>query len=73
MDRLALEFICVLGMPPVAYVELAAKLGIKRIGFAPSPIAANPHGYPAWDLRTDPALLGETKAALVSGPVKLLA
>ena len=64
MDRLALEFISALGMPPVQYVDLAARLGIGRIGFAPSPIAANPHGYPAWDLRNDPALLRETKAAL---------
>jgi sugar phosphate isomerase/epimerase len=64
MDRLALEFISTLGMPPVQHVELAARLGISKIGFAPSPIAANPHGYPAWDLRTDPALLRDTKAAL---------
>lgn len=71
MDRLALEFISVLGMPPVAYVELAAKLGMKRIGFAPGPIAANPHGYPAWDLRTDPALLGETKAALAANDIEV--
>lgn len=64
MDRLALEFISTLGMLPVQHIELAARLGIGKIGFAPSPIAANPHAYPAWDLRGDPALLRETKAAL---------
>ena len=69
MDRLALEFISALGMPPVQYVELAARLGIGKIGFAPSPIAANPHGYPAWDLRNDPALLRDTKAALSANNV----
>lgn len=71
MDRLALEFISALGMPPVAYVELAARLGIGRIGMAPTPIAANPHGYPAWDLRTDPGLLQATKAALAAESVTL--
>ena len=69
MDRLALEFISALGMPPVQYVDLAARLGISRIGFAPSPIAANPHNYPAWDLRNDPALLRDTKAAMSANNV----
>ncbi len=69
MDRLALEFISALGMPPVQYVELAARLGMGKVGFAPSPIAANPHGYPAWDLRSDPALLRDTKAALSANNV----
>ena len=69
MDRLALEFISTLGMPPVQHVELAARMGIGKIGFAPSPIAANPHGYPAWDLRDDPALLRDTKAALSTNNV----
>ena len=71
MDRLALEFISALGMPPAEYVELAAQLGIARIGIAPSPIAANPHGYPAWDLRDDPALLRDTKAALAANGVTI--
>ena len=69
MDRLALEFISALGMLPVQYVELAARLGIGKIGFAASPIAANPHGYRAWDLRSDPALLRDTKAALSANGV----
>lgn len=69
MDRLALEFISALGMPPAQYVELAAQLGIAKIGIAPSPIAANPHGYPAWDLRDDPALLRATKSALTKSGV----
>jgi sugar phosphate isomerase/epimerase len=64
MDRLAIEFISALGMPPADYVELAARLGVAGIGIAPTPIAANPHGYPAWDLRADPALMRATKAAL---------
>ncbi len=71
MDRLALEFISTLGMPPVAHIELAASLGVTGLGFAPGPIAANPHGYPAWNLRTDPALLRATKAALAANGVRL--
>jgi sugar phosphate isomerase/epimerase len=71
MDRLAIEFISVLGMPPVEYVELTARLGVTKLGFAPAPIAANPLGYPAWDLRTDPALLRATKAALAANGVSV--
>lgn len=65
-DRLALEFISALGMPPAEFIALVRRLGIGRVGMAPAPIAANPHGYPAWDLRTDPALLRATKAALAA-------
>lgn len=64
MDRIALEFICTFGMPPVEHVELAARLGCRRIGFAPAPIVTLPGLYPAWDLRTDPALRRDTLRAL---------
>lgn len=66
MDRLALEFISALGMPPADFVVLARRLGLGLVGMAPAPISANPHGYPAWDLRTDPALLRATRAALAA-------
>lgn len=66
MDRLALEFISALAMPPADFVALARRLGIGKVGMAPSPIGANPHGYPAWDLRTDAPMLRDTKAALAS-------
>jgi sugar phosphate isomerase/epimerase len=69
MDRLALEFISVLGMPPVEYVELAARLGLKQIGFSPKPITANPHGYAPFDLGNDPVLLRATKAALIANGI----
>ncbi len=71
VDRLALEFISALGMPPVEYVELAAQLGVAQVGMAPSPIAANPYGYPEWDLRRDPALLRATKASLAANEIKV--
>lgn len=71
MDRLAIEFICTFGMPPVEYVELAAELGVSRVGFAPAPITANPHGYQAWDLRTNRQLLRDTKRALEANSVEV--
>lgn len=71
MDRLALEFISLLGMPPVQHIETAARLGVRKLGFAPAPIAANPEGYAPWDLRGNPALLRDTKAALAANGVAL--
>jgi sugar phosphate isomerase/epimerase len=53
-----------MGMPPAEFVAMAAELGVHRIGIAPSPITDNPHGYPAWDMRGDPALVSEVKQAL---------
>ncbi|HUD31336.1 MAG TPA: sugar phosphate isomerase/epimerase [Novosphingobium sp.] len=71
MDRLAIEFISVLGLPPVAFVELAASLGVGRIGLAPRPITANPHGYPAWDLLADTALRRDLLAAMADTAVQV--
>jgi sugar phosphate isomerase/epimerase len=64
MDRLAIEFICVFGMPPVEFIELAAKLDCPRIGLAPAPIVTLPGLYEAWDLRTNAALRRDTASAL---------
>ncbi|EJL28744.1 sugar phosphate isomerase/epimerase [Novosphingobium sp. AP12] len=71
MDRLAIEFISVLGLPPVEFVKLAADLGVGHIGLAPKPITANPHGYPAWDLLADTALRRETLAAMADTAVQV--
>lgn len=71
MDRLGIEFISAMGMPPVEYVELVAKLGCGNIGFAPAPITDNPHGFAPWDLRQDPALVRATCAALRDLPLKV--
>jgi len=70
-DRLAIEFISVFAMPPPDFVALSAEMGVSRIGLAAAPITANPHGYPAWDLRSDAALLRETRAALAAHGVSL--
>jgi sugar phosphate isomerase/epimerase len=68
-DRLGIEFISVLALPPVAFVELAARLGVGNVGVALAPITANPCGYPAWSLRDDPALRRDLVAALASNRV----
>ena len=40
LDRLAIEFICAFGMPPVDFVRMATSLDVSRIGMAPAPITA---------------------------------
>jgi len=63
--RIGIEFISVLGLPPVPFVELAAEMGCRYIGMALQPMfSENPHGYPAWSLRDDAVLRRETIAAL---------
>ena len=63
--RIGIEFISMLGMPPVEFVSLAAALGVKNIGMALQPILQkNPIGYPGWSLREDAKLRRETVAAL---------
>jgi sugar phosphate isomerase/epimerase len=70
-DRLGIDFISVLAMPPVEHIRLAAKLGCHRISLAPAPFTANPHCYAPWSLRDDAALRGEVKAALAGEGVVL--
>jgi sugar phosphate isomerase/epimerase len=70
-DRLGLDFISVLGMPPVQFVELAAQLGVKRVGMSLVPFTGNPHGYPAWSLRDDPGLRRDLLAALKDNDVAI--
>jgi sugar phosphate isomerase/epimerase len=70
-DRLGFDFISGLGMPPVQFVELAAELGVKRVGMSLVPFTANPHGYPAWSLRHDPGLRRDLLAALCDNDVAI--
>lgn len=65
MDRLGVERLCVFGMPPVEFVELAADLGCGFVGIGLTPMRYyNPHDYPDWSLRDDRALRGEMRAAM---------
>lgn len=72
MDRLGIERLCVFGMPPVAFVALAADLGCRFIGTGLAPMRSyNPHGYPDWSLKDDPALRRATRAALADRGVSI--
>lgn len=64
MNRLGIETISVFGLPPVQFVNLAADLGCSYISTGLSPIPYNPHGYPTWSLRDDPALRRQMIAAM---------
>ena len=63
MDRLSIESLTVLGMPPVDFVHLAADLGCHQISMAPTPLL-DTGLYPQWSLRDDAPLRRELAAAL---------
>ena len=71
MNNLGIEFISVFGLPPVAFVELAADLGCQYITTALQPSGCNPHGYPKYSLKEDHALRRELIAALNDRGVSL--
>lgn len=65
MNELGIERLCVFGMPPVEFVDLAADLGCSCIGIGLTPMRYyNPQNYPDWSLRDDPALRREMVAAM---------
>jgi sugar phosphate isomerase/epimerase len=70
-DRLALEFISALGMPPPEMIALVAALGLKRCGMAARPITRNERAHAAWNLLDDRALLHDTCSALADHGVSL--
>ena len=71
MDRLGIDFITVLGMPPVEFVNLAGDLGCRYIAIAAAQIFGSPVGYPAWSLREDRALRRDMAAAMRDRGVSL--
>ena len=70
-SRLAIEFICAFGMPPVEFIELAARLECPAIGMAPAPVVSLPGLYPAWNMLEDTALRREVLAALKANGVRV--
>jgi len=72
MERLlGIDFISVLGMPPVEHVRLAARLGCGSVSLAPAPFTDNPYGYPEWSLRETAGLRRDLMAALADTGVRL--
>ncbi len=62
-DRLALDFISGLGMPPTDFIHLAADLGLRQIGFAVTPMVLHKKAYTTWSLK-DQTLQRDVKSAL---------
>ena len=69
INRLGIEMLTLLGMPPVEYVKLAATLGCAEVSPGLSSLPLAMFGmpdvlWPDWSLRDDAALRRETLAAL---------
>ena len=63
MERLGIEPLSVMGLPPVSFVNLAADLGLNYIAIAMSAMP-NPYGYPPFSLMDDASLRRQTIAAM---------
>jgi sugar phosphate isomerase/epimerase len=70
MDRLGIECLSALAMPPVQLVDLAADLNCRSISTGLATFSANPHGYPDWSLR-DAATRRALKEALRGRDVEI--
>lgn len=55
-DRIGIEFLSVFDLPPVAFVELTAKLGCRHLSIGLTPMGCNLEGYPPFSLRDDAGL-----------------
>lgn len=77
VNRLGIENLTHMGMPPVDLVRLVAANGCTGISAALGPMPLAMFGYPdfapypAWSLEHDPALRREMKAALADTGVKI--
>jgi sugar phosphate isomerase/epimerase len=66
MERLSIEPLSVMGLPPVDFVNLAADLGLQHVTLFLESMPNNPYGYPEWSLRQDAGLRKDMKQALRS-------
>lgn len=77
MNRLGIEMLTMLGMPPIDHVRLAAELGCAYISTGLSGLPVRHLGqpdwamFPDWSLESDPALVREVKAALRDTGVRI--
>jgi sugar phosphate isomerase/epimerase len=70
MDRLGIECLSALAMPPDQLVDLAAELNCRYISTGLGTFSANPHDYPSWSLR-EPATRRVLKDALRARDVEI--
>lgn len=72
MDRLGIEFLSVLGLPPVQFVATAAELGCHHISLMLHGLSFVPSlGYPESSLKSDPRLRREVTSALADHDVSI--
>ncbi|VWX54245.1 sugar phosphate isomerase/epimerase [Novosphingobium sp. 9U] len=71
MRSLGIDYISIFGLPPVAFVELAAELGCDSISFGLNLSNTNPEGFPRYAIREDKALRCEMKAALQANGIHI--
>ncbi|MDE8654535.1 sugar phosphate isomerase/epimerase family protein [Novosphingobium album (ex Liu et al. 2023)] len=69
--KLGIENISVFGLPPVAFVDLAADLGCQHISTGLSSFPFGVHDYPAFSLRDDAVLRREMIAAMADRGVSI--
>jgi sugar phosphate isomerase/epimerase len=63
MERLGIEPLSVMGLPPVSFVNLAGDLGLQYIAITLTSMP-NPYGYPPFSLLDDPVLRRDTIATM---------
>lgn len=56
LERIAIEFLSRMSLPPLESVRLTEQLGCRYLGVCFVPYVANPHQYPKYSLRDEPAL-----------------
>ena len=56
MNRIGLDYITLLGMPPLEFIRIAAAAGCGHVALFPAQSEFNPEGYPDYSLVTDRAL-----------------
>jgi sugar phosphate isomerase/epimerase len=64
LNRIALDILSTMGMEPVPYIELAARLACRNVGMSTTPIVRIPEAYADWSMHRDPSLVKDVKAAL---------
>ncbi len=62
--KIGIDHLCVLGMPPVEFVHLAADLGCPWIATGFSPVVNNAMGFGDWSMLEDPALFRAMRTAM---------
>jgi sugar phosphate isomerase/epimerase len=70
-ERLGLEWLGEIGLPPTDLVSLAADVGCRHISTILQRIDLNPFGYPTWSLLDDAALRREMKTRMLDRGISI--